>query len=158
MNAGTGWDGVRVGSFTACFTQSLTLDDDYSAGYALGAAIELPRAAREPGLAAVLQSLTLVSWADVASSLDVFFFSEDPELSSNAAFTLSDAALAALQGCVPVAAEDWLELSDETNRHVACLRNLGLVIQPAQSLYVGLRTNDGGAYTTLHCTFGFLRD
>lgn len=132
----------------------------YASGDTLFDTTAIPNAVGASGLQAILQTLTVIDKDDqAAAAMDVYIFSTGTSLTfgtANAAPSLSDANAAKLLGIVSIATGDWKDLG---GAKVACLRNLGILVESSNVRELGFAATTGGTPTQtaagLVFTFGF---
>lgn len=144
----------------------LTLSTDTSA-YAIGDVVadtqELANAVTFNGGTSVVQSIVLLDRADqTASEYILYFLKTNVSLGTeNAAISITDDNAGNILGWVTITADDWADL---IGSKVACLRNIGLLLEAAAdstSVYVALVNVDGTptfAADSLRLKVGVLQD
>lgn len=123
--------------------------------------LEAGHPARARGMV-VLQSFTLVDAGKQNAEIDVLFFnSHVTAVADNAAADFSDASLkSCCVGHITVTSYDYVDVASAS---VACLRNVGLMMEPAQSstVYAVPVTRGTPTYTSasdLIFKYGFAQD
>lgn len=105
---------------------------------------ELADAVKMIDAGAVIQSLTVIDNDDVGQVFDVWILDSNVTFGTeNSAPTISDANAVYIQGRIPVAAADYVDLGGSK---VACIRGLNLPIKPVAggtSIYVAVTNGTG---------------
>lgn len=113
----------------------------YTAADVLFATVEVPNAVRVSGGKAILESVVVLDEDDqAAAAMDLYFLRSNVALGTvNEAISITDANAREIQGFVPIAATDFKDLIAS---RVACVKNIGLVLQPTTgtSVYVAATT------------------
>lgn len=152
-----------VGAQSAVLDVTLTLDTSaYASGDLIAETQEVANAVTFTGGTAVLQSLTITDEDDQGVALYVVFLKTNVTMGSeNSAPSISDANSREILGWVPVATTDYLDVG---GAKIACVKNLGLVLQAATgatSVYVAVVNSTGTpTYTAsgLKLKIGVLQD
>jgi hypothetical protein len=131
----TGGHGEIVDVTPVCDTLAYTAND------VLFDATEVADAVRVSGGTAELVSLTVLDEDDnAAAAMDLYVLRSNVSLgTANAAVSISDADAREVIGVVPIAAADWKDL---INSRLACIKNIGLLVEPTTgtSIYVAATT------------------
>ena len=140
-------------------TPTVLNSDAYDAGDVLFDTTEITNAVPYAGGNVLLQSLTVLDKDDqAAAAMTLYFLQTDVSLGTkDAAVSITDANATEILGVVPIAVGDW---SDLINSRLACIKNVGLLLQAAPTskhLYVAATTAGTPTQTTggIVLTFGF---
>lgn len=150
-----------VGASDIVVTVTPTLDTSaYASGDLLFDSTEAAAAARTTGGATLLESVTIIDKADQKVAFTLVFANAATDFgTANSAPNPDDTETATIVGHVAIAATDYLDMGGAS---VACIRNLGLLMQTSgtTSLWIaGVNSTGTPTYAASDLVFylGFLR-
>ena len=112
-------------------TPVLGPDVAYAAGDAVGTLLSFADAVRVVGGSGVIEAVIVADKAKQSAAMDLLLFDANPggtTVTDNAALTVADADLVKCIGVIPITAEDYHAIADNS---VASLRNLGAAFKVA---------------------------
>lgn len=152
---------VVAGASDIVVTVTPTLDTSaYASGDLLFDSTEAANAARSAGNTTLLESVTIIDKADQKVAFTLVFANANTDFgTANSAPNPDDTETATIVGHVAIAATDYLDMGGAS---VACIRNLGLLMQTSgtTSLWIaGVNSTGTPTYAASDLVFylGFLR-
>ena len=112
-------------------TPVLGPDVAYAAGDAIGTLLSFANAVRVSGGSGLIEAVVVADKAKQSAAMDLLLLDANPggtTITDNAALTVADADLVKCVGVIPITAEDYHALVDNS---VASIRNLGAAFQVA---------------------------